>query len=230
LIGEYDFMAYKIVRSQRKTLAIHVRYPNVEVRAPLAVSERQIHRFIQEKSAWIESKLLIQSHKHGERYQISENNVIPFMGKTKRIHCSKATRNQVTANEDCITIQGPNLNAAKRRSLFEAWLKTQAQAELTTRTHALTHRLGIGNRLKGIKYRKTKSKWGHCTSQGIVQYNWLVLMAPEHVIDYLVTHEVCHLVHLDHSKQFWQLVADIQPAYHESKQWLKEHGHRLWLD
>ncbi len=222
-------MVYKIVRSQRKTLAIHVRYPNVEVRAPYTISERQLHHFVQKKSAWIESKLLIQSHKHGERYQISENNIIPFMGNTKRILCTKATKNKVTANEDSIIIQGPSLDSAKRRSLFEHWLKAQAQDELTTRTHALTHRLGIENQLTDIKFRKTKSKWGHCTSQGIVQYNWLILMAPRHVIDYLVTHEVCHLIHLNHSKQFWQLVGDIHPTYHESKKWLKEQGHRLWL-
>jgi hypothetical protein len=227
---ESIFMVYNIVRSHRKTLAIHVHYPNIEVRAPFSVPGDQIQRFVSDKTAWIEAKLFAQKHKHDERYRIAENSLIPFMGETKRIRCGRATRNKVTMNGDYITILGPHLNPEKCRSLFELWLKAQALESLSVRTHALTHRLGIENSLTDIKFRKTKSKWGHCTSKGTVQYNWLILMAPLHVIDYLVTHEVCHLIHMDHSKQFWQLVAEIQPTYRESKKWLRESGHRLWLE
>ena len=222
-------MQYKVVRSQRKTLAIHVRYPDVEVRAPLFVSKREIDHFIRHKSSWIDAKLVSQRNKYGERYELAEGAYISYMGELKQIQFLKATKNLVSINKEMIEIQGPNLDDAKTRSLFESWLKSRAQTELTARTHCLIQKLAIEDRLSGIKFRKTKSKWGHCTSQGVLQFNWLILMAPEHVIDYLVTHEVCHLIHLNHSSSFWNLVASIHEGHVESRMWLKNHGHKLWI-
>ncbi|MBL4607510.1 MAG: M48 family metallopeptidase [Pseudomonadales bacterium] len=222
-------MVYNIIRSHRKTLAIHVRFPDIEVRAPFSATDKQVHNFILKKSSWIEDKLLIQSNKHDERFEISNNRLISYMGQAKRIHCQEAAKHTVTLSENSINIHGPNLDHSKQRSLFESWLKTQAQDILIPRTHALIQKLSIAEKLSSTKLRKTKSKWGHCTSQGVIQYNWLILMAPNHVINYLVAHEVCHLIHLNHSKHFWGLVDEVHPGSIESKAWLKDHGHKLWL-
>ncbi|MBV1869516.1 MAG: M48 family metallopeptidase, partial [Gammaproteobacteria bacterium] len=183
-------MHYKLVRSQRKTLSIHVLYPNIEVRAPFNASTREIDCFVRQKSKWLEEKLIAQGIKHDERYEIEDGKEISFLGETKQIRCHKAAKSSVTLNDNTIHIQCPNPEPRKVRTLFESWLKSHAETELTHRTHALIQKLAIEDRLSGIKFRKTKSKWGHCTSQGILQFNWLIVMAPEHVIDYLVTHEV----------------------------------------
>ncbi|MFB1001890.1 MAG: M48 family metallopeptidase, partial [Pseudomonadales bacterium] len=78
-----------------------------------------------------------------------------------------------------------------------------------------------------ISYRRTTSKWGHCTSEGNIQYNPLLMLAPQFVVDYIIAHEVCHLRHANHSKQFWNLVDGVYPQRNHAENWLKQHGHRL---
>ena len=86
---------------------------------------------------------------------------------------------------------------------------------------------GTADRLTDLRYRKTKTKWGHCTREGVIQLNWQLMMTPEPVRHYLITHELCHLVHMNHSKRFWDLVERHCPNYFEAEQWLREHEHRF---
>ena len=87
----------------------------------------------------------------------------------------------------------------------------------------------LGVTVGDIRLRLTRSKWGHCTRSGIIQYNWLIALAPESVVDYLVIHEVCHRRHLNHSRAYWQLVESLCPDYLRRRQWLKDWGHTLVL-
>jgi predicted metal-dependent hydrolase len=113
---------------------------------------------------------------------------------------------------------------------FSKWLKHQASEYMTTQTIKTARALGVEERLKEVIFRKTKTKWGHCGSDGTIQYNWLTMMAPKEVIDYLIAHESSHLVHMNHSKRFWQTVESICPDYKNLKDWLKTYGHRFWTE
>ena len=75
-----------------------------------------------------------------------------------------------------------------------------------------------------ITMRNQRSRWGSCSSKGWLSFNWRLVLAPHDVLDYVVVHEVCHLVELHHGPAFWALVAKRRPGYAESKQWLDEHG------
>ncbi|MBQ8597165.1 MAG: M48 family metallopeptidase, partial [Lachnospiraceae bacterium] len=79
-----------------------------------------------------------------------------------------------------------------------------------------------------IRIKDQKSRWGSCSSKGNLNFNWRIVMAPEPVCDYVVIHELCHLVHLDHSERFWKLVESICPGYEQYKKWLKTNGSRLY--
>jgi len=79
-----------------------------------------------------------------------------------------------------------------------------------------------------VSYRKTKSKWGHCCQDGTIQFNFLAMMAPREVINYLIVHECSHLKYMDHSKRFWAVVESICPDYREHREWLADNGHRFW--
>lgn len=87
----------------------------------------------------------------------------------------------------------------------------------------------IKREVSDIRFRRTKTKWGHCTSRGVIQYNWLIMMAPRDIIDYLIAHEVSHLAHPNHSARFWQQVARLAPNYLQERAWLRENGHKLNL-
>ena len=87
--------------------------------------------------------------------------------------------------------------------------------------------MNVAPRAVGVKgYR---SRWGSCHSDGRLYFNWRIIIATHSVVDYLVVHELCHLVHGDHSKKFWKLVQDMLPDYQERRDWLRTNGRGLTL-
>ena len=88
--------------------------------------------------------------------------------------------------------------------------------------HSLT-----GGSYKKITIRDQKTRWGSCSSTGTLSFNYRLMLAPPRVLDYVVVHELCHLTYMNHSKDFWNMVASILPEYKEYKKWLKENGHTL---
>jgi predicted metal-dependent hydrolase len=80
---------------------------------------------------------------------------------------------------------------------------------------------------RGVSVRNFRSRWGSCDKQGQVVFNWNIIKAPHAVIDYVVIHELCHLIHPNHSKEFWQLVRANDRSHVEHKKWLKERGTEL---
>lgn len=84
-----------------------------------------------------------------------------------------------------------------------------------------------GGHYEKITIRDQKTRWGSCSQTGTLSFNYRLMMAPPEVIDYVIVHELCHLTHMNHSKAFWNKIADILPDYAERKNWLKVHGHEL---
>lgn len=80
-----------------------------------------------------------------------------------------------------------------------------------------------------ITIRDQKTRWGSCSSRGTLSFNWRLMLAPPAVLDYVVLHELCHLTHMNHSKEFWNSIASIMPDYKVHRTWLKEHGRELTL-
>lgn len=80
-----------------------------------------------------------------------------------------------------------------------------------------------------ISIREQKTRWGSCSSQGNLNYNWRLIFAPEMVLDYIVVHELAHRREMNHSKAFYAIVESILPDYRQSQKWLREYGHTLWM-
>lgn len=78
-----------------------------------------------------------------------------------------------------------------------------------------------------ITIRDQKTRWGSCSSKGTLSFNWRLMLAPPAVLDYVVVHELCHLMHMNHSKAFWNAVEEIMPDYKIHRKWLKENGNKL---
>ncbi len=88
--------------------------------------------------------------------------------------------------------------------------------------HAFT-----GGQYTKITIRDQKTRWGSCSSNGTLSFSFRLMMAPPRILDYVVVHELCHLTHMNHSKEFWNMVETILPDYKEHRKWLKENGHTL---
>ena len=91
------------------------------------------------------------------------------------------------------------------------------------------HRITGGN-YTSITVRDQRSRWGSCSSRGTLSFNYRLIFAPPAVLDYVVVHELCHLTHMNHSKDFWNMVSSVMPEYKEYRKWLRDHGHELTVE
>ena len=104
----------------------------------------------------------------------------------------------------------------------EAWYRREARALITPRVHAAAARLGTS--AARVAIRDPRSRWGSCSGTGTLSFSWRLMLAPERVLDYVVAHEVCHLLRPDHSPAFWALVAGAFPGHAEARAWLRGDG------
>ncbi|MDD9890928.1 MAG: SprT family zinc-dependent metalloprotease [Gammaproteobacteria bacterium] len=220
----------EVLRSKRKTLALYIKQQKVVVRCPWGASNAEVDEFIENNHAWIQERLLEELQLERETLKIEKGGKIFYRARELTIVFKEGRKQRILINGDKFIIQGYKLNAAKARVQVEDYLIDKASEYIIPRARGLAKYLGVDRKIKEIKLRKTKSKWGHCTSQGILQYNWLIMLAPYSIIDYMITHEVCHMIHMDHSRQYWNLVGSICPDYVHYIDWLKAHEHRFWFD
>lgn len=122
------------------------------------------------------------------------------------------------------------LTAAEIRRLqaLENRYRNAAREVFTNRVEYY-HRL-TGGHYTSITIRDQKTRWGSCSSRGTLSFNYRLIYGPAGPLDYVVVHELCHLTHMNHSKDFWNMVESIMPDYRIYKQWLREHGHELTLE
>lgn len=101
-------------------------------------------------------------------------------------------------------------------------LREQARSVLTEKSNDYAKQLGVS--FNKIRIGNQRTRWGSCSSKGTISYNWRLILMPEEIMDYVVVHELCHLIEMNHSSRFWMLVSGILPDYAVRKTWLKQHG------
>jgi predicted metal-dependent hydrolase len=120
---------------------------------------------------------------------------------------------------------GPGHADADLRAALTGWYRQEARRVLTEKVRSFSA-------LTGLKYKKVfikdqKTRWGSCSRQGNLNFNFRLVLAPPEILDYLVIHEMCHLTHPNHSRDFWSLVGAYYPRFREARRWLKEQGPAL---
>jgi predicted metal-dependent hydrolase len=105
------------------------------------------------------------------------------------------------------------------------WYQAQAEVKLLEKTEHYAKIIGVTP--TRIVVKTFKARWGSCSAKGDIHYNWKIIMATNDVVDYVVIHELCHILHHNHSPQFWKTVEFHLPAYREYKAWLKLNGNLL---
>jgi predicted metal-dependent hydrolase len=226
--------SYEIKRSlRRRSMSIEVSRARVLVRSPQFVALAELEAFVRSKSAWVQQKLAeqVQQLQDFPERRYEDGASLPFLGSELRLIVRRHTRAQVMREGQALLVflsARSRLDEAEQvRRLVVGWYQEQALALLGGKTERAAARLG--KRCSGVTVRATKSKWGHCTTKGAIQYNWQILLAPEPIVDYLVAHEVSHLVHHNHSPAFWAVVASLCPDYRQRRAWLKAKGMHLIL-
>ncbi|WP_299775433.1 SprT family zinc-dependent metalloprotease [uncultured Pseudoteredinibacter sp.] len=216
----------QLIRSKRKSLAITIEAGRVIVRAPLRLPKSEIQAFILKKQAWILRTVKSQSEQLAEvpQRQYIDGEYLPWRGRSLCLRLKPRKRITERIGDELYTSIAEKSQIEER---VQAWYRKESKLVLTQKVERLTAAHGL--KFAEVKVRKNKRRWGHCTSKGVLQFNWLIMLAPESVIDYLVAHEVAHLRHFNHGPEFWRLVACFEPDYQQAQAWLKENGHLLVL-
>lgn len=215
---------YSITRKKRKTIALKIKEEGyVEVVTPLRVTYSYIEDLLRKKEQWLITTLEKINIIKAERDNIS---VALFLGKEYRLIKVKSLNNRTTVEvlEKEIRVSY-FINKNEVRDILKRWYINKATEALSKKTKEFSAILKVSPNKITIKEQKTR--YGSCSSKSNINYNWKIIMAPELVVDYLVVHELCHLVHFNHQKDFWNLVESVIPNYKECKDYLKNNGYKL---
>lgn len=216
---------YRVVlsRSARK-LRVRVGPRGVEVIQPTGRSASDVESFLIERAQWVLDEL-----KRAEQLQAIRRPDprvaarILFRGKPTQVRfdgCQLGGRgNKVTlADDDIVIRRGGGSSTPPHRSL-ERWLRAQARAAIEAELGALTIRLK--QQPARVYVMGQRTKWGNCSAQRNLSFNWRLILAPDFVLRYLVAHEAVHLATPDHSSKFWLTVQSLCPEAERAKQWLR---------
>jgi len=230
-VKEPDF-PYEVKRTNRKKSAsIKVVEGRVEVIIPKTLTKKGLLQLIQNKTPWIVRKLKEQSEitpTKPKEYVSGES--FAYLGKNYRLKLTQNDSGEVKLKSGQLVLGvGENLSETERdrfvKGQLERWYVDHAEQRLREKTSRYAEIIGV--RPKSIKVRDYKSRWGGCSSKGEISYNWKIIMAPHHVVDYVVVHELCHMIHHNHSPEYWKTVERVYPDYRECRDWLKVNGDKL---
>ena len=209
--------------NRKKTIAIQINEGLVVVSAPKTISKTEIDSFIQKKLPWIKKKLQIESEKIiPERKKYLNGEYFLFMEKKLKLNITsiKGERSCINDCEIKIVLKKNDINnSSKIKIELEKIYKKYAFQILKEKTFSIADSLNVNP--KRIKVRSYKRRWGSCSHDKNISYNWKLIMAPEKIINYVIVHELCHLIHFNHSRDFWNSVSDTLPDYKSSEEWLK---------
>jgi predicted metal-dependent hydrolase len=214
-------------QARRYTLRIHAATREVILTMPPRGSVKEAEEFAQKHGGWIAARL----HRLPEAAPFAHGSIVPLRGAEHRIVHRRARGTVWTevaldgAKLLCVTGDAPHVD--RRVSDF---LKREARHDLEIASRRAAEKLGV--KLTRVSVRDQTSRWGSCSTTGVLSYSWRLILAPPFVLDYLAAHEVAHLVEMNHSPRFWRLVDRLCPNVKRAKVWLDVHGtdlHRYGL-
>lgn len=230
---------YKIVRSNRKTVAIQLLEDGfVKVSAPFGVTESEIDEIVNNKLSWIlkkqEELKRIYREKNVDR-KFEDGEKISFLGREYRLKIVKTKKDikpEVVIDNDnmIIYINEKFIDKDTKeniRKLLKKWFIERFREIAAKRIEKYSILIGVTP--SKITIREQKTRWGSCSSKGSINLNWKLVMAPMEVVDYVIVHELCHMIEMNHSREYWNIVSSVMPDYKKYKKWLKENGHKLGI-
>jgi len=206
---------YRFVRRRRRTLGITVDASGLRVAAPLRASWREIERFLRDKESWVLRKLdEWASAPRGDVLRGETGDVVPLFGAPRVIEVRKGRR----LVQD---VDGRLIISSRGRTLdvLVAWLKAQTLERLRPRAGHYAALLGLPAPAVGISNARTQ--WGVCTARGAIRLSWRLAHIDPVLCDYVVAHEVAHLVELNHSRRYWNLLERLYPGWRAARERLE---------
>ena len=226
---------YTVVRreTRKKTVSLVVdRDDSITVIVPKRIQDREIAGFVSAKRKWIRKKLE-QNEKlralHPVR-PLSTDAKVLFRGQEYTLLVENGKRADVRLLDNRLRVTLKGKVAATEdalRSSLKAWYIEQGRLVFPERVKLYAQTIGVRPGPVSVKWMR--SRWGSCSNTGRLSLNGRLMLAPPLVLDYVVVHELCHLIELNHSAAFWNLVDAAMPGFRIHRKWLREHGRALLI-
>jgi len=219
---------YEIGRwSKLKTLTLTgERDRALIIHAPQSMSDGEIQHVVESKRQWILAKLRhpqkYQDRQHPPGKEVVNGEAAPYLGRDYRIEIAETASGDVEFTDVFLV---PPARQGRRREVLRDWYIARAKEKILAR--AEQHARALGVKFQAAMIVDNQYRWGSCTVNNNVSFNWRLIKAPMFVIDYVVVHELAHLLEPNHTSRFWSIVRAHTPTMEKAKAWLKEHGQVL---
>lgn len=217
-----DEKEFEIVIERKKVKNINIRIKGdsiLYISCPYKVSYKAIEDVLYKNKKWIIKNTLKLKE------EIKEENKILYLGKTYNISLSISDFNRVDILEEEIKIYSQKLDNESIYKLIEEWYYVEANKVIFEEVKSISQKLNLYPSKVYIGNQKTL--WGSCNSKKHVRLNWRLILMPKSIREYIIIHELCHITHMNHSKDFWNLVNTYDSNYKRNKLWLKNNGKKL---
>lgn len=222
---ELDYIIKRSPKRRKLTITIE-RDRQVVVHAPEHASTEEIEQIVSAKRQWIYEKT-----RHDQKYQelphppgkelVSGESAL-YLGRHYRIELVNSGLADVQFDDKFLV---PKKQAAKRKEALRRWYVAKAGEKILPRVACHARELGV--EYAAAKIVDSRYRWGSCTVKDNVTFNWRLIKAPMFVIDYVVVHELAHLIETNHTPRFWNIVRTQTPTMEKARGWLKNHGQIL---
>ncbi|MDQ2085427.1 SprT family zinc-dependent metalloprotease [Herbivorax sp. ANBcel31] len=224
---------YDVSHKDRKTMEISVEPPDkVFVIAPCGTDEKIIQKKVKSKGSWIVQKLFTFKSMEYRKIQREFVNGESFMylgrNYSLQIHINDKIKNadvKLYRGKFYVTLQKKDEKLIK--NAMKNWYREKTSEKVMERIKYYEH--FFRKKTTGVKVRDQQKRWASCTSTNELLFNWRCVMAPSHVLDYIVVHEMCHMYYKNHSNEFWDMISNVLHDYERRKEWLKNYGVRMDL-
>lgn len=221
---EVDF---EVQYTNRKTFGLVIdRDKSIFVKAPNGASNEKISNFVNKKKEWIYQKLNNkQKYKDIPEKEFVSGSSILYLGRNYNLDID-------AYDHDGIKFNGKFLLSHKAKDdvnqLFRDWFINKCEEKVIPIID--NHAQNLGVNYNQVFIRDLKYRWGSCTPKNNLSFNWRLIKAPLSVINYIIIHELTHLIEANHTKKFWNIVKTQMPKYEDARNWLKNNGQILEID
>ena len=225
---------FRIEFKNRKTISISVEPPkNITVVAPVGTSEEEIKEAVKSKGSWIVQKLFefrnIESKRVNREFVNGESFMYLGRNYSLQIYVDETLQN----NSSVKLFRGKFHVYVKEKDdelikdAMKYWYREKTEEQVKKRIKY--YQKYFNKQPTAIKVKEQKKRWASCTLNNELLFNWRCVMAKSTALDYIVVHEMCHMYYMNHSQEFWDLVASVMVDYEVRKEWLRDYGIRLDL-
>ena len=221
----------EVLRSRRKTSALQIVGNQLQIRVPNRVKDSKIVEILEKKERWIRNKVIaLQNQPVTKKREYIDGESFPLFGRHLKLKVLEGVKVGTQLIDDYLltTVRSSeigHLRTSRIKIYIDRWYIKEAYKKLEEKVFKYSKIIQVNPR--EMKVRNYKTRWGSCDREGRLTFNFHLIKAPHQIVDYVVIHELCHMIQPNHSKFFWNEVAKYDPYFKDHKKWLKENENLL---